>query len=78
MKTLVISAGISKKIDETSNILKFYADVIIPMSAKVWKCFRCNLVFRDESLAELHETLYHHNTTSLDVIEAGSVKMSEI
>ncbi|MGQ0772183.1 MAG: hypothetical protein ACT4NT_05375 [Nitrososphaerota archaeon] len=40
------------------------------MSAKVWKCFRCNLVFRDESLAELHKTLCNHNTTSIDVIEA--------
>jgi Zn-finger protein len=70
MKTLVVLVGICKKIDETSNILKFYADVMIPMSAKVWKCFRCNLVFREESLAELHETLYHHNTTSVDAIEA--------
>jgi Zn-finger protein len=70
MKTLVVLVGISEKIDETSNILKFYADVMIPMSAKVWKCFRCNLVFREESLAELHKTLYHHSTTSVDVIEA--------
>jgi Zn-finger protein len=40
------------------------------MSAKVWKCYRCNLVFRDESVAELHTSLSKHHVTGINVLEA--------
>jgi len=35
------------------------------MSLENWKCFRCNLTFRDESHAKLHEDISNH-TVSFD------------
>jgi hypothetical protein len=40
------------------------------MSARAWKCYRCNLLFRDEAVAKLHRTISHHNITLADIIEA--------
>ena len=30
------------------------------MADEVWKCFRCNLIFKDEEHAKLHENLTKH------------------
>ncbi len=35
---------------------------IIGMSATAWKCFRCDLTFKEESHAILHEDLENHST----------------
>ncbi|MGQ0605329.1 MAG: hypothetical protein ACT4OD_00020 [Candidatus Nitrosotenuis sp.] len=40
------------------------------MSARVWKCYRCNLIFRDESAAQLHKELSNHNIATVEIIEA--------
>lgn len=40
------------------------------MSARVWKCYRCNLIFREEAVAQLHRTLSNHNIRPADMIEA--------
>lgn len=37
------------------------------MTEVVSKCFRCNLVFRDESLAALHREIMNHSTTRVRV-----------
>ena len=33
------------------------------MSEIVWKCYRCNLSFKDEDLAEIHKQISKHSTT---------------
>ena len=30
------------------------------MTEEVWKCFRCNLIFKDEDHAKLHENITKH------------------
>jgi len=30
------------------------------MTEEVWKCFRCNLIFKDEEHAKLHENITKH------------------
>ena len=37
------------------------------MTEVVSKCFRCNLVFRDESLAAIHREIMNHSTTRVRV-----------
>ncbi len=39
------------------------------MSARAWKCYRCNLIFRDEMSAQIHKDLSGHSTTSAEIIE---------
>ena len=31
------------------------------------KCFRCNLIFRDENLAAIHKEIMNHSTTRVRV-----------
>ena len=33
------------------------------MSEVVWKCFRCNLSFKDEQVAEMHKQISKHSVT---------------
>ncbi|WP_256363743.1 hypothetical protein [Candidatus Nitrosotenuis cloacae] len=40
------------------------------MSARAWKCYRCNLIFRDESSAQLHKELSKHTINSAEIVEA--------
>ncbi|WKT57107.1 hypothetical protein QVH35_06515 [Candidatus Nitrosotenuis chungbukensis] len=39
------------------------------MSAKMWKCYRCNLTFKEESSADLHKSLSAHNVSYVNAIE---------
>jgi len=34
------------------------------MSEEVWKCFRCNLSFKDKDHAKLHEDITKHPVSS--------------
>ena len=36
----------------------------------VWKCFRCNLTFKDEQLAEMHKQIENHSVTKVKTITA--------
>ncbi len=38
------------------------------MTELVWKCFRCNLSFKDEELAEMHKKISTHSTTKVKAI----------
>ena len=40
------------------------------MSEMVWKCFRCNLSFKDEYLAEMHKKISEHSVTKVKSIVA--------
>ncbi|MCY4491896.1 MAG: hypothetical protein OXC46_10645 [Thaumarchaeota archaeon] len=40
------------------------------MPAHAWKCFRCNLSFKDEQLAEMHRQIENHSITKIKTITA--------
>ena len=42
----------------------------LPMSEKVWKCFRCNLTFKDRNLAEMHKQISQHSITKVKTLAA--------
>jgi Zn-finger protein len=35
-------------------------------SVSVWKCYRCNLIFHEESMAALHKEISNHSAIQLD------------
>jgi Zn-finger protein len=35
-------------------------------SVNVWKCYRCNLIFHEESMALLHKEISNHSTVLVD------------
>jgi Zn-finger protein len=35
-------------------------------SVSVWKCYRCNLIFHEESMAALHKEISNHSVVQLD------------
>ncbi len=35
-------------------------------SVSVWKCYRCNLIFHEESMAALHKEISNHSAVHLD------------
>ncbi len=42
----------------------------IGMSEMVWKCFRCNLSFKDESVAEMHKQISEHSVSKVKTLVA--------
>ena len=40
------------------------------MSEIVWKCFRCNLSFRDEQVAKMHKEISEHSVSKVKSIIA--------
>jgi len=40
------------------------------MTEEVWKCFRCNLIFKDKDHAKLHEDITKHPVSSEKQLEA--------
>ena len=41
---------------------------IFNMSNMVWKCFRCNLSFKDKNLAEMHKEISNHSITKVKTL----------
>ncbi|KAG0511595.1 MAG: hypothetical protein NPMRD1_130026 [Nitrosopumilales archaeon] len=39
------------------------------MSLEAWKCFRCNLTFKEEPHAKLHEEISSHSVSSVKIID---------
>lgn len=35
-------------------------------SVSVWKCYRCNLIFYEESMAALHKEISNHSAVQVD------------
>ena len=52
------------------NILKSNFYVADPMSDVAWKCFRCNLSFKDEDVASLHKQISNHSVSKVKAITA--------
>ncbi len=40
------------------------------MSEIIWKCFRCNLSFKDESVGEMHKEIAGHSVTKVKTMVA--------
>jgi len=38
------------------------------MADVAWKCFRCNLTFKDEKVAALHKQISKHSVTKVKAI----------
>jgi len=38
------------------------------MTDVAWKCYRCNLSFKDENVADLHKQISRHSITKIKVI----------
>lgn len=43
---------------------------IMYMSEVVWKCFRCNLSFKDENVADIHKKISEHSVTKVKAMLA--------
>ena len=40
------------------------------MSEMIWKCFRCNLSFKYDQLAEMHKQISEHSVTKVKTLVA--------
>ena len=40
------------------------------MTTESWKCFRCNLSFKDEVVADMHKEISAHSVTKVKSIVA--------
>ena len=40
------------------------------MSKMIWKCFRCNLSFKDDQIAEMHKEIAKHSVRKVKTIVA--------
>jgi len=41
---------------------------MLPVSEVIWKCFRCNLLFKDENIADMHKKISKHSITKVKPI----------
>ncbi len=58
------------KLDQLFNIFISKLCLYLPMSGMVWKCFRCNLSFKDKNLAEMHKEISNHSITKVKTLVA--------
>jgi hypothetical protein len=40
------------------------------MNSQAWKCYRCNLIFREKSHANIHEDISNHPAQKIEVLVA--------
>ncbi len=60
----------SNKLDQLFNIFISKLCLYLTMSEMVWKCFRCNLSFKDKNLAEMHKEISSHSITKVKTLVA--------
>ena len=58
------------KLDQSCNIFISNLCLLLRMSEMVWKCYRCNLSFKDEDVAEIHKQISTHSVTKIKTIVA--------
>ena len=58
------------KLDQLFNIFISKLYLYLTMSDMVWKCFRCNLSFKDKNLAEMHKEISNHSITKVKTLVA--------
>jgi len=56
------------KSDQSYNILISDSCTCLLMSELIWKCFRCNLTFKDTELARMHKEISSHSITKIKAI----------
>jgi hypothetical protein len=56
------------KLDQLFNIFISKLCLYLTMSDMVWKCFRCNLSFKDKNLAEMHKEISNHSITKVKTL----------
>jgi len=61
-KTMIMYCN---KLDQLFNIFISKLYIYLTMSEMVWKCFRCNLSFKDKNLAEMHKEISNHSVTKV-------------
>ncbi len=66
-KTMIMNCN---KIDQLCNIFIRKLHLYLTMSEMVWKCFRCNLSFKDKNLAEMHKKISSHSITKVKTLVA--------
>ena len=58
------------KLDQSCNIFISNLYIYINMTELIWKCFRCNLSFKDENVAEIHKQISNHSVTKVKSLVA--------
>ncbi len=66
-KTMIMYCN---KLDQLFNIFISKLYIYLTMSEMVWKCFRCNLSFKDKNLAEMHKEISNHSITKVKTLVA--------
>jgi len=66
-KTMIMNCN---KLDQLFNIFISKLCLYLTMSEMVWKCFRCNLSFKDKDLAEMHKVISSHSITKVKTLAA--------
>ena len=56
------------KLDQLFNIFISKLCLYLTMSDMVWKCFRCNLSFKDKNLAKIHKEISNHSITKVKTL----------
>ncbi len=59
-----------KKIDQLCNIFIFKSGLNLGVTDTAWKCFRCNLSFKEEGHARIHQEISRHAVTRVKAIVA--------
>ncbi len=66
-KTLIMNCN---KQDQLCNIFISKMCLYIYMTDLIWKCFRCNLSFKDDDVAEMHKKISNHSVRKVKTIVA--------
>ncbi len=64
-KTMIMNCN---KVDQLCNIFISDLCLFIYMTESIWKCFRCNLTFKDKNVAEIHKQISNHSVRKVKTL----------
>ncbi len=64
-KTLIMNCN---KQDQLCNIFISKMCLYIYMTDLIWKCFRCDLTFKDKNVAEIHKQISNHSVRKVKTL----------